>query len=72
MKSTHDINTPDDPQDPFLLRRSEAAAMLSISTRKLWELTNRGEIPCVRIDSAVRYDPRDIEAWIKGKKEKSA
>ena len=37
-----------------LLKAPEAARLLAIGTRKLWELTNRGEIPHVRIGRAVR------------------
>lgn len=49
---------------PTLLRAREAAEMLAVSPRKLWELTNRGLVPCVRIGRAVRYDVRDLAAWI--------
>ncbi len=56
------------PDNPRLLRANEAADTLAISTRKLWELTNRGEIPCVRIGRLVRYDPADLQAWIERKK----
>lgn len=51
-----------------LLRPREAAAMLALSPRKLWELTNRKLIPCVRIGRAVRYDVRDLVAWIEDQK----
>ena len=53
---------------PTLLRAPEAAEMLAVSPRKLWELTNRKLIPCVRIGRAVRYDPRDVAAWIEEQK----
>lgn len=62
---------PPPPVSPLLLRARDAAAALSISPRALWERTNRGEIPVVRIGVAVRYDPSDLRAWIeshKGKK----
>ena len=52
-----------------LLRAPEAARLLAICTRKLWELTNRGEIPHVRIGRAVRYDGQDLEAWIEKHKQ---
>lgn len=48
----------------LLLRPEEAAEALSISPRKLWGLSDSGEIPCVRIGRSVRYDPRDLEAFI--------
>lgn len=37
------------------LRPQEAARALGIGTRKLWEMTNSGEIPCVRFGRSVRY-----------------
>lgn len=57
-------NTPPTITPPQLLRPSDAARVLAISPRKLWELTNRGELPAVRIGRAVRYDPCDLTAWI--------
>ncbi len=54
-----------------LLKTKEAARFLNISERKLWELTNRGEIPSVRIPPrSVRYDPIDLRAWIQQKKKR--
>ena len=47
-----------------LLKAPEAARLLAIGTRKLWELTNSKRIPCVRIDRAVRYRLSDLEQWI--------
>ena len=52
----------------LLLRPREAAAALSISERLLWTLTNTGEIPAVRINRSVRYDPQDLARWIETKK----
>ena len=51
-----------------LLKPTEAACQLSISARTLWQLTRDGEIPCVRINSMVRYDQDDITAYIDRKK----
>ncbi|MBL7141308.1 MAG: helix-turn-helix domain-containing protein [Planctomycetes bacterium] len=53
---------------PLLLNAKQTAAALGISPRKLWELTNRGEAPCVRIGRRVLYDPRDLAAWIDAQK----
>lgn len=50
--------------EPMLLTRKQAAKALSISERKLWSLTNCGEIPRVPIGRAVRYDPADLREWI--------
>jgi excisionase family DNA binding protein len=49
---------------PALLTTKQAAERLSIGTRKLWTLTNCGEIPCVRIGKCVRYRPADLAAFI--------
>ena len=50
--------------DVLLLNARDAARALSISTRKLWELTNCREIPSVRIGRRVLYDPSDLRAWV--------
>lgn len=52
------------PDIQLLLTPRQAAKALAISERKLWELTNGGQIPCVRIGRAVRYSPADLQAWI--------
>ena len=48
----------------LLLDAHETARALSVSQRTLWGLTNRGEIPCVRIGRRVLYDPRALQSWI--------
>ena len=47
-----------------LIRPADAAEALAISSRKLWAMTNAGEIPCVRFGRAVRYDPEDLREII--------
>jgi excisionase family DNA binding protein len=57
---------------PTLLWNSrQAAKALGISERKLWDLTKKGAIPCVRIGRAVRYDPADIRTWIEIQKDRA-
>ena len=46
------------------LRASEAAKALGIGERKLWSLTNRNEIPHIRIGRMLRYPVRELEEWI--------
>ena len=46
------------------LRPAEAAKALSIGSRLLWEMTNRGEIPCVRLGRCVAYPVHLLEAWL--------
>lgn len=59
------IMTTERPAPPKLLLTSkEASTALGISPRKLWELTAGRQIASVRIGRSVRYDVRDLEAYI--------
>lgn len=51
-----------------LLKPEEAAAAMGISPRLLWQLTNEGDLPVVRIGRSVRYDPADLRAWVQSQK----
>ena len=53
----------------LLVTPSDAARALAISTRKLWAMTKEGEMPCVRIGRAVRYDVGDLQKWVDARKE---
>lgn len=59
-------------ETPGLLRSDEAAKLLAISPRKLWTLTDEGQIPVVRIDRSVRYDPGDLHDFIERQKHRKA
>jgi excisionase family DNA binding protein len=52
----------------LLVTPKEAAAILSISPRKLWSLTASGEIPHLKIGRSVRYPIEDLKDWISSKK----
>lgn len=56
------------PVQPFLLTAREAARVLAVSPRTVWGLTAAGELPCVRIRRAVRYDVNDLRAFIDQRK----
>jgi excisionase family DNA binding protein len=48
-----------------LLTDSEAAAVLSLTSRQVLRLANRGELPSVRLPNRqVRFDPRDLSRFI--------
>ena len=50
---------------PLLLTSDQAAAVLQLSPRTLWSLTQpRGPISAVRLGHLVRYDPRALVEWI--------
>ena len=53
-----------DPDDPILITEREAAKVLCISPRKLWDLRQQGDVPHIRLGRAVRYSRRDLAAWI--------
>ena len=50
------------------LRPREAAKALGISPRLLWQLTNDGVIPCVRVGAGKRksvlYPTAELQAWL--------
>jgi excisionase family DNA binding protein len=49
---------------PLLLTEEQAAALLSLSPRKVWELAAGGAIPFIKIGSIKRYRRADLEAWV--------
>jgi excisionase family DNA binding protein len=57
--------SPADAAEPILVAGPEAARLLAISPRTLWTLTDRGEVPCVRIGRrSVRYAVADLRAYV--------
>ncbi|MEM1166273.1 MAG: helix-turn-helix domain-containing protein [Planctomycetota bacterium] len=52
-----------------LLTEREAADVLAICPRTLWDLRVRGEIPHIRLGRAVRYDASDLHTWIQSQKQ---
>ena len=57
-----------DAEPAQLLRSREAAHLLAISERKLWELQNAGKIPVVREGRMVRYLVSDLDHWISARR----
>ncbi|WP_445809947.1 helix-turn-helix domain-containing protein [Yoonia sp.] len=47
-----------------LLTISEAAEYLAISERSIKRLIARGDLPCIRVGSALRFVFADLEAFI--------
>ncbi len=48
----------------LLVPSRDAAQMLAVSERTLWQLRQKGEIPFLRIGKLVRYPVADLEDWI--------
>ena len=47
-----------------LLTIGEAAEYLSVSERSIKRLIARGDLPCIRVGSALRFAFADLEAFI--------
>ncbi len=56
--------------DRLLLNARDAAAMLSVCERTLWNLERAGALSCVRAGRIVRFDPADLRAWIESHKKR--
>ena len=64
IKATQ-TNRPDGiPTPRIALRPKEAAKALGIGERKLWAMTNAGELPHARIGRAVVYPVRELQEWL--------
>ena len=60
-------STPTKPA--LLLAPQQAAVTLAISPRKLWGMTDSGEMPPLRVGRCVRYPLDDLQRWIDAQKE---
>lgn len=64
------VKTPETPNgEGRFLTKKEVAALLhfSVSTIDTW-VSQRREIPFIKIGGRVRFDRRDIEKWVVSKK----
>ena len=50
--------------ESLAVRPKDAAKLLGIGERLLWSLTNRGEIPCVRLGRCVIYPVDQLRTWL--------
>lgn len=60
------------PTPTLALRPREAARALGIGERKLWSMTNAGELPHARIGRAVVYPVRELQEWLSDRTGKGA
>ncbi|MFN3167008.1 MAG: helix-turn-helix domain-containing protein [Phycisphaeraceae bacterium] len=51
-----------------LMTYQEAAKVLGITDRTLWELVRKGELRNVRVGRSVRIDPADLRQFIEDSK----
>ena len=52
------------PAPEHLWTVKDVAAFTGLSVRWVHERTRRGEIPCYRLGTALRFDPQEIKAWV--------
>lgn len=65
------ISAGDSESPPVLaLRPREAARVLGISERLLWSLTNRGEIPHLKLGRATLYPVDQLQEWLRERAKK--
>lgn len=50
--------------EQILLTAKQAAKLLAISERTLWQLTSDGQLPAIRFGRIVRYDLADLRAFV--------
>jgi excisionase family DNA binding protein len=48
-------------------RAQEVAAALQISAQTVYRYVANGEIPCHKLNKAMRFKPSEIERWIESK-----
>lgn len=46
-----------------MLSAKEVAALLGLSSRKVYAMASSGQLPSYRFGDAVRFDPVDVEAF---------
>ncbi len=63
--NSSNLSSKTQPETPCLaMRPREAAKALGISERLLWEWTNRGTIPHIRIGKAILYPVDALRRWL--------
>ena len=66
-----DARQQDQGQLRLLLSPREAAKALSVCEKTLWTLSQKGEVPVIRIGRAVRYPVDGLREWIQKQSENS-
>jgi excisionase family DNA binding protein len=48
------------------LTATQLAALLSVSRIVIYKLAKKNRIPCFRVGTCVRFDPRAVANWLRG------
>jgi hypothetical protein len=57
------------PVTPRLLSAKRAASELGLPYRSLLNVAHRGELPIVRVSSALYFERADIDRWVAARKQ---
>ena len=52
-----------------LMTVSDVAQFLGMHEKTVYHWAGRGRLPCVRVGSRLRFDPRELDRWISARKE---
>ncbi|GDX95747.1 hypothetical protein LBMAG47_14110 [Planctomycetia bacterium] len=66
-QSPFTLSTPERVVDPLALRPRDAARVLGISERLLWDWTRTEGVPHVRIGNVVLYPVEVLKNWLAAK-----
>ena len=56
---------------PRLLSAKRASEQLGIPYRSLLDVAHRGELPIVRVSTALYFERADIDRWVEQRKERT-
>ncbi len=48
-----------------MLRADAVATMLDLPKARVYEFARKGVLPCIRVGYSVRFDPDQLEEWIR-------
>jgi excisionase family DNA binding protein len=54
--------------EPGLINAARVATLLGFHIKYVYELARKNSLPCYRIHGAVKFDGREVAAWLKGKR----
>jgi excisionase family DNA binding protein len=52
-----------------LMTVEDVARFLGVHEKTIYDWAARGWLPCVRVGSRLRFDPRDVNRWVSARKE---
>ncbi len=55
-----------------LIGVKEIAEILSVKQSTVYQWAELGQIPCVKLNGSLRFDPEDLFSWIKSCKKEAA